>query len=301
MPPSGGIVQHSLPHPCPIFKPSPLQFFLYILLLLTPSLLFSQPPKLLKKAYNASNQQTALRYYKKSYKKEPEFRSSSLDQIARIEYKRGNKEKAEELYRSMLITYKDENGSLLYYTNLALADIYTDRKDYNGALNYLRASEQYENNFGCGMGRYSINYERDYKYAICFDALNQWDSAFNKLCRYMFKDIYPVIDRARNLKRGTFFYRLLLKKYSACELKDELFNAISKLNYSCRYDSSWSPDVKMKRITASINFFGFTVVINDFGYGGSQEDIDLYYSKEVFVDAVKRSVLYWLIMGGGEL
>jgi hypothetical protein len=272
------------------------------LLFLTPSLLFAQPKiSYLRKAFRAANDNAALRYYKKSYKKEPEDRPLSLDGIARIEYKRGNKEQAEKLYKAILSHYNDENTALSYYTNIRLADIYMERSDYSGAINYLHASEEYKNKFGCGMGAYDRNFDRNYKYAICYDALNQWDSAFNKLCPFMFKDISPLIDRERNLKRGTFFYRLLLKKYSSCELKDELFNAISNFSYSCRYDLSWSRDVNIKRITASIHFFGFTVVISDFGYGGSQEDIGTYYSKEVFVDAVKRSVLYWLIMGGGEL
>jgi hypothetical protein len=66
-------------------------------------------------------------------------------------------------------------------------------------------------------------------------------------------------------------------------------------------DTAWTGGIKFKRVSCSLNFFGQTISIAEFGYGGRQADIDKYYPREVFVDGVKRSLLSQLILGSNDL
>ena len=229
----------------------------------------------------------AMRYMKRSFAKEPDERAWCLNYMGDIENKRGNLKEAESNYKAILTTYKDDNYYLQYRAHLKIADVYIKRKDFEGALTYLRRSEEFKYRHGCGTGKYEQEYELCYKYAICFKELNKLDSALKKLSRFMFKDEILLTGRNANMERNRFYYSLLVKKYGDCAVKDELLKAISNFNYSIRPDTSWSHDPKMKKVTCSLSFFGQTIPIADFGYGGAGADIDKYYSKEVFLEGVK--------------
>lgn len=274
-----------------------------LLLFFIPLLLGAQPKKTLydkaRELKRDGRYEQAIRIFKKSFDREPEDRAWVLNAIGDIEIIRGNFHEAQLKYSSILTEFKDDNYYLQYIVHLKLADIYINRKDFEGALRYLRSSEDYKNMHGCGTGKYEQEYELCYKYALCYDGLNQVDSALNKLTRFMFKDCPLLTRQKQHVERNRFYYQLLLKKYDPCVLQGEMLNAINNLNYFRRPDTSWTGISKMQRITCSLNFFGETIVLGDFG---ATHPEDFYpYTKQGFLDRVYKSELCRLISGGGEL
>lgn len=168
-----------------------------------------------------------------------------------------------------------------------LADVYMKENNFNDALKYLRLAEQkFPHHKICNAGEFERKIWLRYKFAKCFDGINQIDSAISYLTPYMFaKPENLSWDSSTYLGIINYYYSLLLKNYSVVELKSQMDCALQNTFYKTEADlvlNTKFPNHHYFNVLCYLNFLDNRVTLRNGGYeaeGWGGEPV-LEFSKE---------------------
>ena len=153
----------------------------------------------------------------------------------------------------------------------------------------------------CSLGDFERKINLNYKYAKCFEGIQQVDSAINYLTPYVFgkaKDI--MYNRLEYLSIINYYYTLLRTKYSGCEISSLLHSAIQNLFYKREVDVEKKikyPENTFYNVKCYMLFMGCRVVLFDSEYDLSSwgaKSAELF-SKESFENLINEFELVKLI------
>lgn len=151
-----------------------------------------------------------------------------------------------------------------------LSDIFQVEKNYNQSLRYLKIAEaKYPHRKICNAGEFERKIILKDKFALCFEKINELDSAINYLTPYMFAKTEDLLmDSVEYIKIIENYYNLLRKKYSMCELKSLLDNAIKNVYYNKKQDNANIDSLKYNyyEVESYITFLNKKIVLMDGGY-----------------------------------
>ena len=174
----------------------------------------------------------------------------------------------------------------------ALSDFYMQKKDFEKALTHLRFADSFPRYFPCGAGYLDYKIREALRYAKCFEAASQVDSAIKVLSEYMFytKD------------RGSFFMlhsdyqgfvnysiKLLLKKHSHSAIQNELKKCKDHFVFSTTPNNNVS-DMKQCIVYSYIDFFDNRIVFAD--YVEKSDCNNLILGEEFRLNLFINSILY---------
>lgn len=151
---------------------------------------------------------------------------------------------------------------------LELSQIFIAEGNYEAALKYLEtAEEKYPYRRVCGNGEFERKMRLAKQYAVCFDNLNKTDSAITRLTRFMFtksEDFY--LDSTEYITEYiNYYYDLLCKKYSPCDLKLALADAVNNIYYKKEKTSSDSTH-DYYAVECYLMFLGKKVLLEEVEY-----------------------------------
>lgn len=236
-------------------------------------------------------------YHKKGY----EYNSDVLSCIADIGKRRNNINMADSLYRMCLKDTSRDSEYEKYHSALALADIKIEQNLFKQALDYLNNSRTYHPGIFCSMGSFERNSSLAYKYSICYDGLGYTDSAIDCLTRFMFIGPgYIGYHEKKCTAISRHYFSVLLKKFNSCQLKEMTSQAVDNIFYGKITDTAGHGYMLGKEgyiMEALMEFLGekivFTRQICNIIPGVKETNP---FSKEYFIQRVKESPLYRIIM-----
>ncbi len=246
---------------------------------------------------------SALHYFDLVYRSNDSLRTIALFMMAQIEFWTKRYDAAEPKYKTILNIAGKNDSYMQYESRLNLAEIEISRKQFSTALLHLRDSKKYKGASGYPLQEYDVQY----KYSRCFDGIGQIDSAINCISMFMFRMKKYLFYNAENeSERSLHYYNLLVKKYGACFVKEELISALDNLHYSNVIDSSGSQNSSglLKafnfplsiRIESYFPFLGNRIWLAKSSWAFQPGNAPESYSREYYINAVKETHLYKLIM-----
>ncbi len=152
-----------------------------------------------------------------------------------------------------------------------LVDIFMAEGNYSKALDYLKLAERKFPHYRiCGAGEFERKVTLTYKFAQCYEKLNQLDSAIKYMSPYVFAKTEDVtLDSLDYINTIEYYYTILKQKYSECELKSSLDAAVQKAYYKKTFDfESYRSDPKYKNyvVECYIEFLGNRITLENSGY-----------------------------------
>ena len=152
---------------------------------------------------------------------------------------------------------------------LGISRAFNKVDSHQKALRYLEMAQQkYPYRAICSNGEFSRKARIKYRYAKCFEGLQQIDSAIKYLTPYVFgrpKDV--VMDSMRYLEIVHYYHDLIGKTYSDSVLKQHLKSALANLHYKKTDIKAYkSREGNWKSLEVYFHFLGTKVVIYDIRY-----------------------------------
>lgn len=212
---------------------------------------------------------------------------------------------------SFLEAIKDSStDKRIYYAERAacheLMDICMAEGNYSQALAYLKLAERKFPHFRvCGAGEFERKVTLTYKFAQCYEKLNQLDSAIKYMSPYVFAKTEDLtLDSLDYINMIEYYYTILKQQYSECELKSALDDALQRAYYKKTFDSeSYRSDPKYKNylVDCHIEFLGIRITLESSGYEANSwggEPV-LVYTKDYLLKHFTETPLYKMIQTNG--
>lgn len=281
--------------------------FLIILTIFISTLIFSQDTaeKLSDKAFSFylynKNIDSALFYYKLLQQAHPNFRPSYLNNVIGSCYLEKGQTEFAKVYLILSLRQPDSTDIYPERACLKIADIFLAAGDYRTALAYYDSSTSYyRTKFRMTRHRFKEgSIQTIYKKAICFDKLNELDTAINIMTPYIFLNFDDyVIDSTESVNIVNFYINLIKKKYSVKYIRQEFKNSMKGITYQRENDSSrlhLNPEWKSITIDCYFRFLGKRVDI--FRQGGVgvkdfNEETPIGWRKEDLLKDLHKSLAY---------
>jgi tetratricopeptide (TPR) repeat protein len=183
-----------------------------------------------------------------------------------------------------------------------LVDIFMAEGNYSKALEYLKLAERKYPHFRvCGNGEFERMSTLKYKFAQCYEKLNQLDTAIAYMTPYVFAKTEDVsLDSLDYINTIEYYYTMLKQKYSECELKSSLYDALQRVYYKKAFDfESYRIDPKYKfyNVECYIEFLGTRITLVDVGYEANSwgEEPILVFTKDYLLQYFTKTPLYKMI------
>lgn len=266
----------------------------------------SQAENLSNKAFefyiHSENIDSAIFYYKLLQNQFPYYRPGyTFYQIGSCFLEKGDAEKAKSLFlHSMALS--DTLDSYPEGATLKIANIFFEEHNFQQALNYYDSSTSIYRNRNKYASTHQFsregNYLTVYRKALCFEKLNQTDTAIRILTPRMFKRKEDVHIDSKEYKNMLDFYLILLrKKYTKKEIKNEFKIAMRQLTYKRENDTTFyknNQEWKSIFIDCYFYFFDKKVIVYSGGIGvkNFSEGIPKFYKKEYLLKELSESSTY---------
>ena len=179
---------------------------------------------------------------------------------------------------------------------LQLYQLLISEGNYELALEYLdKAESKYPYHKACNNGEFERRMQIAKKFAVCFDNLKKTDSAIERLTRYMFTKTEDIhLDSTEYINEYiNYYYGLLCKKHSPCDITTTLSDAINNVFYKKEKLPSDSAQ-EYYSVECHINFFGKKVSLENVEYearswGGEPVEI---FTRDYILKSVKETPIY---------
>ena len=256
------------------------------------------------KYYFDEKYDSALYYYLKIEPNTSLNKTAFYSDIATCYYKTGHTQIAKAyLQKGIADSFNLDRRSLSQRgCCLGLVDILMEEGKFYDALTYLRLAQRKFPHFRmCSLGDFERKINLNYKYAKCFEGIQQVDSAINYLTPYVFGKAEDIMyDSLEYLSIINYYYTLLRTKYSGCEISSLLHSAIQNLFYKREVDAEMKiryPENTFYNVKCYLVFMGCRVVLFDSEYDLSSwgaKSAELF-SKESFENLINEFELVKLI------
>ena len=167
-----------------------------------------------------------------------------------------------------------------------VGDYYKSGKDYLKAIAYYDSADTKYRNLSqiCGNGYYIEFIPRRYKIAQCYMELKNPKKAIATLTPHIFDDLGShYFDSTMFL----FYVQTLNLLYSEKEIKDELDNAIAKMDFKTYYRWTLDSSAKYINVYCKLTLFDTDIQLADYETSADKVNVPFLATKEVFIRKFK--------------